>query len=276
MWGKWTRVVSPVVLAGLVACGPSEEAPGDSTRAGAGAEEPAHDVEYEVSTSAAGGELVDVRFTGPAGDQLDARMNGGPTWTQRVRTKPGTTVVSLSATDESAAGRRYDITCRITVDDRPVVETTSLLACADQFSFSRLKTLGTPTPTPATVPPGCDIVSPDDIRAVLGGTTAMSGRVESSTTDGPRCTHNLALGTGSVSYFVDPVGKVGGPSTTKVKALKERAAFEKTVKGGELKVALPDGDVFVLQLLVLRGGVDAQEVATQLYRKARSRLLKNR
>lgn len=277
MGRKWTDAVAPVVLGGLlltglVACGTPDDGSGGGPGPGASERGPVYDVEYEVSTTGLGGELYDVGFTGPEGTPLEARTQSAPVWRQRVRTRPGTPAVSLTATNK-AADRWYELTCRISVDGRQVAEMSGPQACIDQFSFERLTSMS-PEASP-TLPPGCDLVSPDDVTAVLEGTLAMSRTVESSTTNGPSCTHSLARAGGTVTFFVDPVGG-RDPRAKRVKGLKEPASFDGPARGGgELRVSLPDGNTFVLQLS-LRGRVDGQEVAKELYRKARPRLLRNR
>jgi hypothetical protein len=262
-------LVGVAMLAGLVVWRLSHDADAGGTRAAA-AVEPAHEVTYEVSSSSSeAGQAVRVRYTGADGGNLEVGMSG-PVWTETVRTAPGGVGVSLDATGQGS-GQSFLLACRITVDGVQVGESRELLACATQFSFSRLKAeQGSAGASPAA--PACRYVT-------LGEMTSIVGKVVRSATAGERtsCRYVVEGDAGEVTLRVDPDGKPGGPPAERVRGLLERAWFSADgADGGELRVSLPGGDVFVVDVALRGLDADPQEVAVGSYREARPRLREDR
>lgn len=94
---------------------------------------------------------------------------------------------------------------------------------------------------------------------------------------GRRCTHTIDQDASSVSFEVERDGRSGGPPATRVRGLKERAWFMPYGNSmGELRVDLPGGDVFVVTAFFLGLRADPEQLATDVHRTARPRLLRER
>lgn len=143
---------------------------------------------------------------------------------------------------------------------------SELRACTDQFSFSRLTaekgSMGASPPSAA-----CRYVTPGEMTSIVGRVVRGTKGERSS------CRYLVEGDAGEVTVRVDPDGKPGGPPAERVRGLLERAWFSADgADGGELRVSVPGGDVFVVHVALRGVDTDPEEVAVGSYREARPRL----
>jgi len=299
MRGKWPAVVVPVVVVALVLVGGylwrgSGERNREVTRLDdAGSADRGHVVRYQVWAAGTANQPVQIGYAGADGADQDAEVPGfAPIWTETVTTDPGLHAVSLTASG-SSSDLAFTLTCKITVDDVEVVKDSARSACLARFELANLPAAvaraaaATPTPVaspPATsaaprprVPAACRYVTAAEMTTVVTSAAGTVKPVLSLTGDRNRCRQIIDQDTSSVSFEVERDGRPGGPPASRVRSIRERAyylALGDTM--GELRVSLPGGDVFVVQVFFLGLRADARQVSIDTYEAARPRLLRER
>jgi hypothetical protein len=298
MKGKWQVAVAPVVVVALVLIGAhlwrdSGEGNAEVTRLGsAGDGDRGHVVRYQVWAAGTANQPVQIGYAGPDGDDQDAEVPGfAPIWSETVTTDPDLRAVSLNAMG-SSSDLAFTLTCKITVDDVEVVRESARSACLVRFELGNLaaakaRAAATPTPgvtTPAAsaastpgAPAACRYVTAAEMTTVVTSAAGTVKPVLSLSGDGRRCRQVVDQDASAVSFEVERDGRPGGLPATRVRSIRERAYYLPLGDTmGELRVSLPGGDVFVVEVFFLGLRADARQVAVDTYRAARARLLRER
>jgi hypothetical protein len=294
MRGKWPAVVAPVAVVALLLLGAflwpgGGERNREVTRLGsAGADDRGHLVEYQVWGAGTANQPVRIRYAGPNGTDQDAEVPGeAPFWRESVTTDPDAFVVLLSASGWSS-DQAFTLTCKITIDGVEVLRESSPSYCLARFELADLpaaiaRATASPTPsatTPAprpSVPAACRYVTSAEMTILVSSAAGTTKPVLSLSGDRNRCRQVIDRDASSVSFEVERDGRPGGPPATRVRGIKERAYYLPLgATMGELRVSLPGGDVFVVEVFFLGLRADAQQVAIATYKAARPRLLRER
>jgi hypothetical protein len=264
----------------------------DAVRLGGEADEgPAYRVTYRISGVGTANEPVKITYTTGDGGRSEAEVPGfAPVWSDTVTAEPRLPNVSLTAYG-SSSDLAFKLTCAIEVEGVELMRHTGSFSCtawadltkaADELA--RATRAPAPTAAPATTavkppppPRACRYVTAGDLTTVVTRAAGTVKPVLSTSAKGNRCTHYVDQQGGSVSFEVERDGKAGGPPSVRVGGLRERAyylAYGDSM--GELRVALPGGDVFVVTVFFTGLRVDGRQVAVDTYRAARPRLLRER
>jgi hypothetical protein len=277
------------VVGGAVGGGGSGD---EATRWGTvGGESPEYEVTYRISGAGTANEPVKITYTAADGSSQEAEVPGfAPVWSDSVTTEPNLPQVAVNAFG-SSSDLAFKLTCAIEVDGVEVTSYSGSFSCNAWFDLSKAPEVlarATRSPTPTALPATTVAKPPPPPRAcrhVTGGdmtelVTRAAGTVKpvlSVSAKGNRCTHVIDQDASSVSFEVERDGRAGGPPAVRVRGLPERAyylAFNDSM--GELRVSLPGGDVFVVDVFFLGLRADARRIAVDTYRAARPRLLKER
>jgi hypothetical protein len=264
----------------------------EATRLGSvGDESPEYRVTYRVWGAGTANEPVKIRYTTGDGASQETEVPGfAPVWSDSVTTDPSLPNVAVTAYG-SSSDLAFKLTCAIEMDGVEVTRYSGSFSCNAWFDLSKAPEVlasATPKPTPTAAPATTVAKPPPAPRAcryVTGGdmtelVTRAAGAVKpvlSVSAKGNRCTHVIDQDASSVSFEVERDGRAGGLPAVRVRDVKERAyylAYNDSM--GELRVLLPGGDVFVVDVFFLGLRADARQVAVDTYRAARSRLLRER
>ena len=253
-----------------------------------------YEVAYRVWGSGTANEPVEISYTTGDGGTRKAAVPGyAPVWEQSVTTERDLQNVLVTATGTSS-DLAFTLTCTVEIDGVELARQSGLFACNAWFELSEAPAAlarATRPPTPTTVtataapeppsppapPPACRYVTAAELTELVSRAADTVKPVLSVSAKGNRCTEVVDREASRVTFGVEHDSWVRGLGTVRIPELKERAYYLSLgALLGQLRVALPGGDVFVVEVFFVGLRVDVRRIAVETYRIARPRLLRER
>lgn len=256
--------------------------------------EPAHRIEYFVSTVGTANGDIQVSYTSASGTtEQDSAAGFAQVWSTTVTTEPGLRGVSLQASG-SSSDFSFEVNCSITVDG--VRQTQSgPYGCSLTIDFERFRaehpasslTAKPPRSAPpaasvpptaprsapaAAVPPTCRYVTEAEATDIVGRHAHGVIKPVLSTTGGANsCTYMFDYETGRVTFTWQPGGKADGIPGTELRGLGVPAYWTELGEFQTLDVQLPKG-LFTVVINFLGLDLDRKAAAVDFFTTARPRL----
>ncbi|GAA3253034.1 hypothetical protein ACFO1B_44970 [Dactylosporangium siamense] len=270
-----------VVLLNAGACAPgSPDLP---------AEEPAHQVKFEVSGTGSANEDVRIEFSAGRGAATGTATAPGasPAWSTTVTSEAGVSTLLLGASAASS-DLSFKLTCVISVDGVEVLWNRGPYSCSASFELRNLASakaaaaakspsspsLVTPSvPASAAAPPaGCRFVAAADLSDLVSRLARVAKPVQS--TSGTETSCRYVIDAQSTSVLVEwAPGKQAEPlpGTPREPGVAEPAYFSDQGMFQQLQVQRKQG---LCTITVQRGqlDLDARKLAVEVYALARPNL----